>query len=66
VTRLVPTSDSQTWDTWWDFSPDFLARFLEILGFEVTAVTFHRQSFLAHGGEHAIPFFTLVADCPVH
>jgi O-methyltransferase len=61
LTRFVPSRESEIWDTWWDFSPDFLLRFLEVLGFDRTAVTYHEQRLLAAGVEHSIPFFTLIA-----
>jgi SAM-dependent methyltransferase len=62
VARLVPARESRTWDTWWDFSPGFLARFLSILGFEAIAVTHHVQQFLADGRARSVPFFTVVAE----
>lgn len=62
VARLVPARESRTWDTWWDFSPGFLARFLGIVGFEAIAVTHHLQRFLSGGQPREVPFFTIVAE----
>lgn len=62
VARLVPARESRTWDTWWDFSPGFLARFLGVLGFESIAVTHHVQQFLTDGQHRPVPFFTVVAE----
>jgi O-methyltransferase len=62
VTCLVPAPGSTTWDTWWDFSPDFLTQFLGVLGFDQMAVSYHEQRFVAHATEHLMPMFTLVAS----
>jgi hypothetical protein len=35
--------DNRYWHTWWSFSPEFLQRFLEVVGFTRTRVTFHQQ-----------------------
>jgi hypothetical protein len=61
VLRLFPSRESEVWDTWWDLSPDFVAGFLELQGFDQCAVTYHEQRFLANEVEHSIPFFTVVA-----
>jgi SAM-dependent methyltransferase len=61
VARLVPARESGTWDTWWDFSPGFLARFLGVLGFDQVSVTHHAQRYLADEEPRSVPFFTLVA-----
>jgi hypothetical protein len=45
-------------ETWWDFSPQFLTHFLEIIGFGNHAITRHTQ---LHMGRRA-QFFTIVAD----
>jgi O-methyltransferase len=66
VTRLVPSAKDPAWDTWWDFSPDLLVGFLEVLGFDQTAVTHHRQRLLADDVEHSVPFFTIVASRSQH
>jgi len=62
VMRLVPSGESPDWDTWWDFTPELLGRFLEVLGFEQIVATHHEQTLLVDGAQHAIPFFTLVAS----
>jgi len=42
--------------TWWSFSPEVLRRFLGVLGFEETAVTYHAQLFK----NQRFPMFTVV------
>lgn len=61
VAALVPSRESEVWDTWWDFSPDLLIQFVGLLGFDELAISHHSQRFLSGGVEHEIPFFTLVA-----
>jgi hypothetical protein len=62
VARLVPAHESKTWDTWWDFSPGFLARFLGVIGFEPIAVTHHMQRFQSGDQTRRVPFFTVIAE----
>jgi hypothetical protein len=62
VARLVPAAESGTWDTWWDFSPGLLARFLGVLGFGNVPVTHHTQRYLADVEPRSVPFFTIVAE----
>jgi SAM-dependent methyltransferase len=62
VARLVPAAESGTWDTWWDFSPGFLARFLGLLGFGQVSVTHHGQRYLGDEEPRSVPFFTIVAE----
>ncbi len=62
VTRFHPQAGSTKWDTWWDFTPEYLVRFLEVLGFRRFAVTHHTQRLVVPGGEHEIRMFTVVAD----
>lgn len=46
--RFVPRPDRpSTWDTWWRLPPRLVARYLAILGFPNSTVTWHRQRFLA-------------------
>lgn len=61
VARLVPSLDSEGWDTWWDFSPELLQRFLEVLGFPRTVLSHHTQRHVTEGIAREVPFFTLVA-----
>jgi O-methyltransferase len=58
VCRLAPTVESETWDTWWTFSPRFFQQYLAVLGFGEQEVTFHKQ--LAHGNVHDM--YTVVAS----
>jgi hypothetical protein len=62
LASLVPTRESDAWDTWWDFSPTLLTQFLEVLGFDHVTVTHHDQRFLAGEVVYQIPFFTVVAN----
>lgn len=32
VCKLVPTRDNSRWDTWWEFSTDFLVQYMGVLG----------------------------------
>jgi len=64
VVRFAPEEGSTQWDTWWDFSPDVLCRFLNVLGFSDSVVTYHDQRFVVGDSEHSIPMFTVVADRP--
>ena len=44
--RFLPDPDKKSpWDTWWFFSPDLIVRFLKILGFSNTVVTYHKQKY---------------------
>lgn len=62
VASFLPSRESPTWDTWWEFSPDLFVRFLGVLGFDQFTVTHHDQRFFAGDVEHRIPFFTVVAQ----
>jgi SAM-dependent methyltransferase len=51
-TYLTPALDflpdperGEPWDTWWNFSPALVERFLKILGFGRTRITFHQQPY---------------------
>jgi SAM-dependent methyltransferase len=57
VCRFHPTHENQSFDTWWDFSPQFFTRFVEILGFGDHVVTRHTQRHSSGPFE----FFTIVA-----
>ncbi len=43
-------------DTWWELTPETVQRFLEVLGFEKTRVTYHTQKLSGRPQ----PFYTLV------
>jgi SAM-dependent methyltransferase len=43
VCSLIPTSDNQTTDTWWIFTPQFFVNYLGVLGFARSRVVRHRQ-----------------------
>jgi SAM-dependent methyltransferase len=56
--RLHPTRENEAFDTWWNFSPEFFTRFIEILGFGSHVVTRHTQRHYSGLFE----FFTIVAN----
>lgn len=64
VQQLYPTRDVPQWDTWWRFSPDLFVQFLEVMGFETPAVTFHDQIHVHDGTEYPMPMMTIVAGRP--
>ncbi len=59
VMRLIPWADAPTIDTWWSFSPSFLVRALECLGFPYATVTYHTQ--LRVQDNLPVPMCTVVA-----
>lgn len=59
VMRLIPWADAPTLDTWWSFSPAFLVRALECLGFPYATVTYHTQ--LRVQDNLQVPMCTVVA-----
>jgi O-methyltransferase len=59
ICRLVPGETNKTFDTWWNFTPEFFRQFLAAMGFSRSTVTrnFHRY---CHANTDLEPF-TLVA-----
>jgi SAM-dependent methyltransferase len=55
VCRLVPTSENKAWDTWWEFSTDFLIQFLRVMGFTRLQLTTYRE-------KRGINLFTLTSS----
>jgi hypothetical protein len=53
---FLPPSQPDNTDTWWFFTPSLLQQFLDVLGFEDSRVTYHRQ--LYRGRPHAM--YTIV------
>jgi SAM-dependent methyltransferase len=45
VCRLVPSAENGIWDTWWSFTPSYLVRYLEVMGFGAATVSFHEQRY---------------------
>lgn len=44
--RFVPKYKTQhSWDAWWRLSPELIAEFMGVLGFERVEVKFHRQQY---------------------
>jgi len=44
--RFVPKyATQQPWDTWWRLSPELIAEFMGVLGFERVEIQFHRQRY---------------------
>lgn len=61
VAQFLPSSETDHWHTWWQLSPDLIVRFLDAIGFDDIAVSFHDQRFVAHGDEIRLPMFTVAA-----
>ncbi|NDZ14503.1 hypothetical protein C7T35_18165 [Variovorax sp. WS11] len=57
ICRLVPNAENNRWDTWWEFSTDFLVHFLGAMGFKSAKVSTHTQPHLGRAYE----LFTIVA-----
>lgn len=62
VCRFMPHASVRQFDTWWQFSPQFFASALELLGFSEIRLSFHRQRCVTLGED--VPMFTLVAEKP--
>ncbi len=56
ICRLIPNRENVRWDTWWEFSTDFLRQFLSVMGFS-SVLTLHSQ---LHRGR-PYPMFTIIA-----
>jgi hypothetical protein len=56
VCRLAPTSQNFLWHTWWNFSTQFFAQFLAVMGFTASEILRHEQY---HRGK-PYPLFTIV------
>lgn len=50
--------------TWWHISPQLVVRFLALLGFEQTQVTYHTQRFGTPSHQQSIGLFTVVGTRP--
>ncbi|MGA2384145.1 MAG: hypothetical protein ABSB75_00225 [Candidatus Limnocylindrales bacterium] len=47
--HFLPDPDRRTpWDGWWGLTPELVERFLKVLGFSDTTITFHRQRLTKH------------------
>jgi SAM-dependent methyltransferase len=55
---LPDPTKQNSWDTWWFFTPDIIVRFLKILGYSQTKVTFHKQWFAE--AKQPVNLFTVV------
>nr|WP_315491800.1 hypothetical protein [uncultured Rhodoferax sp.] len=64
VCRFMPNPSVRQFDTWWQFSPQFIVSALELLGFSKARVSFHSQK-CEHQSAH-IPMFTVVATRGPH
>jgi hypothetical protein len=58
VLFLPRPEDPLAIDTWWSLSPGAVRRFLAVLGFEDSRVSYHQQPY----GGRPIPLFTVVAQ----
>lgn len=60
---FMPNPDTRTpWDRWWALTPELVGRFLKILGFTTTRVTYSEQTF--HGVARPLRLFTVVGTRP--
>jgi O-methyltransferase len=59
VCQLVPGKVNKTFDTWWNFTPEFFQEFLAAVGFPHSTVTRHRQHYCA--ADAMLEMFTVVA-----
>ena len=57
---LPDAATRQPLDTWWRLSPNLVARYLAVLGFEHAEITFHTQTY-RHPTVRDIPMFTVTA-----
>lgn len=58
--HLEPNTGSVIFDTWWRFTPEFFTRYLAVLGFTKSVVTFHEHR--SNRRDMNIPMFTVVAE----
>jgi hypothetical protein len=59
LVRFLPNSANRSpSETWWELSPELIVEFLNILGFEDTAITFHSQWYETDKRE--VPLYTIV------
>ena len=68
ICRFMPHLGARQFDTWWQFSPQFVVAALGLLGFTEARVSFHSQRCEHQNAQ--IPMFTVVAtrgsaDCPL-
>jgi O-methyltransferase len=61
ICRLQPTEENKSWDTWWNFSTDFIRQYLSVLGFTHLATSTHIQT-QSRPSPVTISFFTIVAS----
>ena len=61
VQQLFPTLDYPQWHTWWRFSPELFTQFLDVVGFQTEAVSFHTQAHVSDGVTYPYPMMTIVA-----
>jgi hypothetical protein len=58
---FMPNPETMTpWDRWWAFTPELIERFLKILGFARTRVTYSKQKFTSVA--HPISVFTVIGS----
>ena len=43
ICELIPTRENEVWHTWWRFGPDFFTRYLGVLGFGDTKMSYHEH-----------------------
>ncbi|QTN29356.1 hypothetical protein HZ993_05895 [Rhodoferax sp. AJA081-3] len=60
VCRFMPNPSIRQFDTWWQFSPQFIVSALELLGFSEARVSYHAQKCEHQNAQ--VPMFTVVAS----
>jgi SAM-dependent methyltransferase len=59
--ELIPTQENEVWHTWWRFGPDFFTRYLGVLGFGDTKISYHEHRHTLVR-ERMFPMFSVVGS----
>jgi SAM-dependent methyltransferase len=60
ICRLVPSAENHSWETWWNFSSDFIRQFASVLGYRNIITSYHEQDYAIANAKGQ--FFTVVAN----
>ncbi|MFZ0399151.1 MAG: hypothetical protein WAM06_14105 [Methyloceanibacter sp.] len=61
ICELIPTRENEVWHTWWRFGPDFFTRYLGVLGFADTKISYHEHRHTL-APERMFPMFSVVGS----
>lgn len=61
ICELIPTRENEVWHTWWRFGPDFFTRYLGVLGFGYTKISYHEHRHTLVP-ERMFPMFSVVGS----